>query len=264
MIKYFFSDVDDTITTDGRLEVEALQALYKLKDKGIETILVSGGSAAQALTYINQWPIKAIITETGALAYYRNEDNCIKKWINPRLDIYSYEDKKDKHFLEELYGRVRRVKLSQDSFGRLYDIAIDYNQVEPFLNQNEVDEVLKTCKELNVSYQVSSIHINCFFGNYNKKNAIEEFVHFLYDKSFYDIKNESAYAGDSKNDELPFSMFKYTFAVANIKKYLKDMKYKPVIVVKGVGSKGFAEIVDHLEDLSKFEKKEEIDDEEND
>ena len=49
-IRYIFTDVDGTITTDGRLELEAYTALHKLKDSGFSVIPVSGGGAGTAVT----------------------------------------------------------------------------------------------------------------------------------------------------------------------------------------------------------------------
>ena len=67
------SDVDDTITSDGLLYPEALEALYSLKKNGKRIILVTGGSAGWADTYIRPWPIDAVIAESGALLLYRKE-----------------------------------------------------------------------------------------------------------------------------------------------------------------------------------------------
>lgn len=42
-VQFLLTDVDDTITTEGKLRPVALEALYRLKDAGIRTICVTGG-----------------------------------------------------------------------------------------------------------------------------------------------------------------------------------------------------------------------------
>ena len=44
-ISLIISDVDDTITSNGKLKPNALEAMYKASEKGYRIILLSGGSA---------------------------------------------------------------------------------------------------------------------------------------------------------------------------------------------------------------------------
>ena len=70
-IRYIVSDVDDTITTDGLLIPDALQAMYDIKKTGRKLILVTGGSAGWADGYMRQWPVDAVIAESGAVLLAR-------------------------------------------------------------------------------------------------------------------------------------------------------------------------------------------------
>lgn len=66
-IEYVISDVDDTITKDGKLYPMVLDAMYRLKMSGRTIILVTGGSTGWGDGYIRQWPVDAVICESGAV-----------------------------------------------------------------------------------------------------------------------------------------------------------------------------------------------------
>lgn len=245
MIKYLFSDVDDTITSDGVLKVCALESLYRLKENNVKIILVSGGSAGQALTYISQWPIDAIITESGALAYYK-EKNSIKTWINPSLDQKAYKENKHVLLTNKILENVKSSKLSLDNFTRLYDIAIDHSQTKPYISEDDIKKIVNIAKENNAFYAISSIHINIYFGKYNKNQAVKSFVPFYLNKSFEEINKESVYVGDSLNDEVLFKIFENSYGVKNIEKTLSKFTYPPKTIVSKTGGEGFSLVVDSV------------------
>ncbi|HZJ88546.1 MAG TPA: haloacid dehalogenase, partial [Sphaerochaeta sp.] len=51
-VTFLLTDVDDTITSDGELRPVALAALYRLREAGIRTILITGGSAGWGDIYL--------------------------------------------------------------------------------------------------------------------------------------------------------------------------------------------------------------------
>ena len=91
---YIVSDVDDTITKNGRLYPSALSALYKAEANNFKTILLTGGSSGWADAYIRQWPVSAVIAESGALLILK--DNGKIKYIeNKKLEDGSYQGRKE-------------------------------------------------------------------------------------------------------------------------------------------------------------------------
>src|SRR5450830_1368187 len=71
-----FTDIDDTLTTEGAITPDALQALSDLKAAGLHVIPITGrplgwsepfarGDAARGLL---PWPVDAIVAETGSAA----------------------------------------------------------------------------------------------------------------------------------------------------------------------------------------------------
>lgn len=69
-IKFLLTDIDDTLTKDGKLIPEAYSALWDLKKEGIPVIAVTGRASAWGNLLVQEWPVDAVITENGALSYY--------------------------------------------------------------------------------------------------------------------------------------------------------------------------------------------------
>lgn len=252
-IKYVFTDVDDTITLDGKLTVAALGALWKLQSNGIKTICVTGGSTGWADIYLRQWPIEAVVTESGALALYK-EDGRYKRWTQSSIDLLTYNEKKD-NLIATVLNKVESARLSSDQFSRIYDVAFDHGSEEPKLSSNVIKKIKKICEECGAKTAVSSIHINAWFGDYDKKIGTFDFMEEIYKKSPEFIKESSIYIGDAPNDQMMFKEFDLSFAPVNIYKKESELIYKPSFVADGQGGIGFSQIVDSI--VKKNKKKQE-------
>ena len=69
-IRYVLTDIDDTLTTDGRLSAAAYAALERLANAGYRLIPVTGRPAGWCDLIARFWPIDAVIGENGAF-YFR-------------------------------------------------------------------------------------------------------------------------------------------------------------------------------------------------
>ena len=67
-----FTDIDDTLTADGAITPEALQALCDLRDAGIPVIAITGRPMGWSACFVQPgpqaWPVMAIVAENGAVA----------------------------------------------------------------------------------------------------------------------------------------------------------------------------------------------------
>src|SRR5438094_1186117 len=69
-IRFVLLDIDDTLTTDGRLTAAAYAALEDLSRHGLRVIPVTGRPAGWCDLIARFWPIDAVIGENGAF-YFR-------------------------------------------------------------------------------------------------------------------------------------------------------------------------------------------------
>ena len=243
-IEYFFTDVDDTITNEGKLRVEALQALWALKASGIKTILVTGGSAGWADIYIRQWPVDAVITESGALAYYM-VDGVKHTLYNPLIDRMNYKDRVDT-LVEEVKKEVPESKLSSDQFCRIFDVAFDHHGEKPWLSAAAAERIAVVARSHGAQVGISSIHVNCWFGAYHKLSMVSYFMEQVYGLKGEDLIKKGCYCGDAPNDAELFHFFPKSFGVGNIRKHVGSIMYEPTYCAVGEGGIGFAEIVHQI------------------
>lgn len=243
-IEYVFSDVDDTITLNGKLVPSSLNALWKLNEAGIKTICVTGGSAGWADIYLRQWPIEAVVTESGALGFYK-QNGQYKKWTNPCIDVENYQERKE-NLIEKVFKGVPEARLSSDQFSRIYDIAFDHGSELPVLNNTVVKKIVEICHSEGFSTAISSIHVNAWFGHYDKREGTLAFIKEIYGLEIKDIQKNSIYCGDAPNDQVMFKTFPLSFAPINIYKKEDELVIKPKFVADSEGGLGFAEIVDEI------------------
>ena len=65
-----FTDIDDTLTTDGAITPDALRALGKLKAAGLQVIPITGRPVGWSEPFALAWPVDAIVAENGAVALF--------------------------------------------------------------------------------------------------------------------------------------------------------------------------------------------------
>lgn len=252
-VRYLLTDVDDTITTSGALTLEALEALWRLKDAGIRTILVTGGSAGWADVYFRQWPVSGVITESGAIGWHREADGTRVRLDHPSIDRSSYRERADRlitRVLEEVPGS----KLSVDQFCRIFDIAFDHHDERPYLDRAGVESILKICREEGASYGVSSIHVNCWFGTYDKLDMVTCFMEHFYGLSIEELKGCAAYCGDAQNDAPMFAVFPLSFGVGNLLDHRETMSDLPAFIAEKRCGAGFSQISSLLAEGSRIAK----------
>lgn len=243
-VVFLLTDVDDTITTEGKLRPAALQALYDLRDAGIRTICVTGGSAGWGDTYLRQWPVEAVLSESGAVCLYR-ERGVIKHYVHPSIRQEGYERRKAE-LIKTVLSEVPEAKLSTDQFARIYDIAFDHGSEPPYLGADGIAKVVEVCKRLGAGTAVSSIHINAWFGSFDKFLGTKAFFADVLGLDESALLAGSCYCGDAPNDQVMFSRFPLCFGVGNIHRHAHMMQSLPRYTASAFGGEGFAQVVTAL------------------
>ncbi|HKL59757.1 MAG TPA: HAD-IIB family hydrolase [Sphaerochaeta sp.] len=243
-LSYVLTDVDDTITTNGKLHPEGLEALWKLHDSGLKVICVTGGSAGWGDTYLRQWPVEAVLSESGAVSLYR-EGGVIKHYVHPSIQKEGYEQR-SQDLIRNVLSLVPEAKLSSDQFARIYDIAFDHGSEPPFLDKAQIARVVAACQALGAGTAVSSIHVNAWFGEFDKRRGTEAFFRDVLGLEGPVLQKICCYCGDAPNDQVMFSHFPLSFGVGNIRKHSQGMQSLPQFVARKEGGAGFFEIAEAL------------------
>src|SRR6186997_948193 len=76
-IRGVFCDIDDTLTTQGRLTAEAFEAMERLAGSGLPVVPITGRPAGWCDHIARMWPVAAVVGENGAF-YFRYDDKARK------------------------------------------------------------------------------------------------------------------------------------------------------------------------------------------
>ena len=246
-LEFLFTDIDDTITYDGMMPAETLESVYRLHSAGIKVVLVTGRPAGWCDYFARMWPVAGIVGENGA--FYFSYDRELKKMKRVFL-LTEDERKKNREKRLKLEKRVLSevpsCRISVDQPFRIADLAIDISEdVEP-LSQEDIEKICRIIEEAEAEYKISSIHINCWYGKYDKLTCFDRFLSDFTGGTIADYQDRLIYCGDSPNDEPMFAALENTVAVANIKKYLDSLDNMPAYITGKKGAHGFSELTEFL------------------
>jgi hypothetical protein len=97
--------------------------------------------------------------------------------------------------------------LASDQAYRIADLAIDFCEDVPPLPETEVDRIVAVFERAGAQAKVSSIHVNGWFGDYNKLSMAKTLLADVFGIGWDEARESVIYAGDSPNDEPMFAAF---------------------------------------------------------
>ena len=89
---------------------------------------------------------------------------------------------------------------------------------------------------------ISSIHINTWIGDYNKRSMSERVLTGLFGVDPTETPTVTAFVGDSRNDAPMFGFIRNSFGVNNIIPVLPHLQFAPKWVSSQPAGLGFADI----------------------
>lgn len=232
-------DIDDTLSTAGKLTDEAYRALWDLKRAGFAVVPITGRPAGWCDHFARFWPVDAVVGENGAFTFFM--EGGVRRRVNTPGAL---DDPKPG--LERLGRKIRErfpeARWASDQAYREYDLAIDICEDVPAWPRADVDALLALCAGEGARAKLSSIHVNAWFGDYDKCRG---FDHWLAQPGA-PKGGEWLFIGDSPNDEPMFQRFIFTVGVANLGKYLDRLKSPPRWLTARESGAGFAEMAQLL------------------
>ncbi|MDP3826833.1 MAG: HAD-IIB family hydrolase [Polaromonas sp.] len=245
-----FTDIDDTLTTDGAITPDALQALGDLKAAGLHVIPITGRPVGWSEPFALAWPVDAIVAENGAVALLASQiglqpltggreqlSKLYQQDAPTRLANYARMQQVARRVMQDVPGAV----LSEDSPGRETDIAIDHSEFV-HLPPAQIAQAVQIMQSEGMNATVSSIHINGWFGAHNKLEGARWIVRELFGRDLDAEMGRWVYVGDSTNDQLMFEAFAHSVGVANIRRFEAELSHKPRYITEGERGAGFAEV----------------------
>jgi HAD superfamily hydrolase (TIGR01484 family) len=240
-----FTDIDDTLTTEGAITPDALQALADLKTAGLHVVPITGRPVGWSEPFAASWPVDAIVAENGAVGLQHTYAQGLRKLYQQDAVTRSVNLARMQNVLSLIERNVNGAERSQDSAGRETDIAIDHSEFT-HLPQHAIDEVVRMMQAAGMTATVSSIHINGWFGEHSKLTGARWIVRELWGRDLNAEIDRWVYVGDSTNDQVMFEHFPHSVGVANIRRFESQLTHPPRYITQAERGAGFAELASHL------------------
>jgi HAD superfamily hydrolase (TIGR01484 family) len=244
-LRFVLFDIDDTITDKGMLPEESYSALWALRRAGISAVPVTGRPAGWCDLIARQWPVSGVVGENGAFVFYMMEGR-LERLFHPAAP----EPDSSRERLARLGAKAMEatpgLRLAKDQPYRLFDIALDFAEEPPLLSLDVAQSVKALCEAEGARAKVSSIHVNAWFGDYDKLSMSELFLSRILGWEPILSPRAAIFFGDSPNDEPMFRRFELSCGVANVRHFEAMMEYPPAYITELPYGGGFAEACAHI------------------
>lgn len=242
-LRAVFTDIDDTLTTDGQLTAQAYTAISDLQAAGVAVVPITGRPAGWCDLIARLWPVSGVVGENGA--FYFQYDRIQKRMNRHYADPPAVrEEKREKlaKILAEILSNVPGAAISADQQYRETDLAIDFAEdVEPLSNP-AIDRIVAYFLSHGATAKVSSIHVNGWIGDYDKLTMTRVFANQCWGQNLEESNDEYLFVGDSPNDAPMFEYFNHSIGVANVVTLKDRLPSPPKYITEQEAGAGFAEV----------------------
>ena len=246
-IRGVFTDIDDTLSTDGRLTAAAYGALEALQRAGFLVVPITGRPAGWCDMIARFWPVDAVVGENGAFyfRYERDRRHLVRRFLD-ETPVRIEKRARLARLGERILAAVPGAALASDQPYRESDLAIDYCEDVPRLPDAAIDRILGLFAEAGATAKLSSIHVNGWFGDYDKLGMTRRLMQEVFAVDLDAERERFVFAGDSPNDQPMFAFFPHAVGVANVEDFADRLAQKPRYVTRGRAGDGFAELAEAL------------------
>lgn len=242
-VRGVFLDIDDTLTTDGRLTAPAYAALEQLSEAGIITVPITGRPAGWCDHIARMWPVEGVVGENGAF-FFRYDR--VRRKMQKRFLVSDAQRHDARTRLESLKAiileKVPGSAVASDQHYRETDLAIDFCEDVERLPRSAVARIVALFENAGATAKVSSIHVNGWFGAYDKLGMTKILMRECFAVDLDADKERFVFVGDSPNDAPMFAYFPHSVGVANIRQFEGRLAAEPTYICNERCGKGFAEL----------------------
>lgn len=208
-------DLDDTVLDHGSLAAATYAELWRLSERGVPLVAVTGRPASWGEVLARQWPIEGAVTENGAIAVVRQDRGIA------RLDRCSPTERQARRgrlraLTDELMSRFPELQLTDDCGGRVSDVTVDIGE-RVSLPPERVERAATLARELGARTTRSSVHLHLSLDPDDKASGALRFLHQRLGVRPSAARFRWAFIGDSENDAACFAAFAQSVGVANLR-----------------------------------------------
>lgn len=246
-ISTVFTDIDDTLTTDGQLPAVAYAALEQLQAAGIQVAAITGRPSGWCDMIARFWPVSGVVGENGAFYFaYDKDTNKMRRAYFADTATRRANQLKLDHIRRRVLAEVPGCAVSADQPYREADLAIDFCEDVVALDKDAVAAIKAIFEQEGAVAKVSSIHVNGWFGDYDKLSMSRRFTSDVLGFDLDAEKTRVVFCGDSPNDAPMFGFFPNSCGVANVLDFANELEAEPAWVTAKKGGEGFVQIAQVL------------------
>jgi HAD superfamily hydrolase (TIGR01484 family) len=240
-------DIDDTLTTDGRLTAAAYGAMERLAAAGLRVIPITGRPAGWCDHIARMWPVDGVVGENGAFYFrYDRARRVMQRSFADDAATRARHRERLKQISADVLAAVPGAAIAADQLYRETDLAIDYCEDVERLPSAAVDHIAAVMRSHGLTAKVSSIHVNGWFGAYDKLATTRRLVQECFGDDLERQRERYVFIGDSPNDAPMFAFFPHAVGVANVRDFGRQIERAPAYVTAARCGEGFREFVDFL------------------
>ena len=246
-VRGVLTDIDDTVSTEGTLSAAAYGALEALKKAGLLVVPVTGRPAGWCDHIARFWPVDAVVGENGAFWMWHDHQ---QKRLRTRFIQSDAERAEGRRRLErvraDVLAEVPGAGIASDQPYRVADLAVDFREDVPALPPSDIQRIVEIFERHGAHAKVSSIHVNGWFGDYDKLTTSRAMMQELFGVDLTAERARYVFAGDSPNDAPMFGWFPNAVGVANVADFADRLQHRPRWITAGRSGEGFVELAEAL------------------
>jgi len=240
------TDIDDTLTTHGRITPEVLHALARLRAAGLNLVAVTGRPTYWVMPLLRLCGFDAVIAENGASAFWLDDGGRLCSWFYADEPTRKEHRRRLEAFVPELRRRFPGIAVADDAPQRIGDLAFDIGENITPLPASQVEEVVAFIRAHGFFATASSIHAHASLVCFCKQTTS---AHVLADVFGFDdatARAGFAFVGDSGNDARMFAHYPHAVGVANVAAHVAMLEKAPAYVTNAPYGAGFVEFADAI------------------
>jgi hypothetical protein len=226
------SDVDGTLTRNGKFSSDFISTLLDLQSSGIKVLLVTGRSAGWVSALVNYLPVSGAIAENGGGVQADGQKDLLSSV--PNLSRHRILLENTFHHIKQLFPNLLT---SADNQFRITDWTFDVDN----LSADDIQAISAQCDLMGWSFTYSNVQCHIKPLSQDKATGLLSVLK----KYFPELNSQQVLTvGDSPNDEAMFdpALFPISVGVANVRHYQDKMLHLPKYVTEASEFAGFSEL----------------------
>lgn len=240
-IRVLAADVDDTVTTEGKIPSGTVECFEALGRAGLIVALVTGRPAGWAQALAGYLPgVRLAVAENGLVAF------------SPDGERVELGPKREREFFVRLAENAARVRdayglsVTPDDAFRLFERALVRR------SSFDADALAASQKLVDPDFEVmaSSIHVHVRPAGWGKVEGLVAALQPIAPEVCAALDDSVLFVGDSSNDRSLFARLRRTsVGVHNVTRFLDELgDDRPAFITRAESALGFAEVVRALLD----------------